>query len=367
MAEPPTNPWGEPPLPAHPPPSSWAPPPPHITHVAPAPPRAGLGEILDGAFHAVRGRLRAVLPVTFVAVALLTLLNVLALLPVGAWISGLNGFRELTSPTVLPGEPGAPTVTSTPADAAALVAVIAEGATRVLVLTGALLVTGLIAPALVPRAARPAAIADQAHDPDDDTHDARRLWRRVRPRLGPLVLTTLAVAGAVVAPAVVLALPGVVVMTLGGIATLIGGGLVAMGAFVGFVIGLLLWGVRLCLAPQAVVLEGLGARQSLRRSVDLVRGQYGRMLGVLLVVGLLSWVLAGLVSAPFATVGALVAGSGTGDGLASLGLTPVQLAISGVGAIISSTLAIPLFAAVLTLLFTDLRRERDLTRHPAVR
>jgi hypothetical protein len=298
--------------------------------------------------------------VTFVAVALLTLLNVLGLLPVGAWVASLNGFRELTSPPVLAGQPGGPTVTSTPADVAAFVAVIAEGATRVLVLTGALLVTGLIAPALVPRVAGRAPVADQTHDLDDDTHDARGLWRRVRPRLGTLVLTTLAVAGAVVAPAVVLALPGVVVMTLGGIATLIGAGLVAMGASFGFVVGLLVWGVRLCLAPQAVVLEGLGARQSLRRSLDLVRGQYWRMLGVLLVVGLLSWVLAGLVSAPFATVGALVAGSGSGEGLASLGLTPVQLGISGVGAVISSTLAIPVFAAVLTLLFTDLRREAAL-------
>jgi hypothetical protein len=298
--------------------------------------------------------------VTFVAVTLLTLLNVLALLPVGAWIAGTDHLGNLTNPPVLPPvEPGAPPVTSNPPDAAAFVAVIAEGATRVLVLTGALLVTGLIAPALVP-GARSARVTAHTQEPDDDTHDARGLWRCVRPRLGTLVLATLAVAGVVVAPAVVLAMPGVLVMTLGGLATLIGGGLVAMGAFVGFVVGLLVWGVRLCLAPQAVVLEGLGVRQSLRRSTELVRGQYWRMHGVLLVVAVLSWVLAGLVSAPFATVGALVAGSGTGDGLASLGLNPVQLGISGVGAIISSTVTIPVFAAVLTLLFTDLRHESDL-------
>lgn len=335
MAQQPGNAWGEI-GPEH----AWSqpasPPPPEPAHV-------GLADLLDGAFRLVRQRLLTLLVPTLLAVTVLTVLDVLLLVPVGAWLADASGLGGLDADT-LAARPGRGS-----AEEAAFLAGVAEVATRVVLLAGTLLVSGLLAPALLP-------------GPDADQLGPRGLLRRVRPRLGALVVTTLAVAGVVLLLVVLGALPGLVLMGFGGeLPRLVGAVLAGLGGFAGFVVALLWWGVRLSLAPQAVVLEGLGARTALGRSVALVRGRYWRVLGVLAVATVLTWVVQGIVSAPFVTVGALVASSQGDASLAALGLTPWQLAVSGLGAIVSATAAFPLLSAVLTLLFDDLRSPGQLT------
>ncbi len=98
------------------------------------------------------------------------------------------------------------------------------------------------------------------------------------------------------------------------------------------------FGVRWSFLSQAVVLDGAGPRAALSRSSDLVHGQWWRVLGISLVIGLIT----GIAS----TV------------LGALNVIPV------LGAIAASTLAAPLSPIAQTLLYYDLRARKDGTPAP---
>jgi hypothetical protein len=301
----------------------------------------GIADLLDGAFRAVRPALPTLLAATAIVVTALTVVNLLALLAAGSWLAA-NLPMDGTLPDALQ--------SSDTAGQAAALAIFAEGASRVLALAGTLLVSGALAPTL-----SAAALAGPA-----GPTGLRQLWAGLRPRFGTLAATAAAVAVILVLGSLLGAIPGFLLMSTGGdVGLLLGALLAAAGGFAGFLAVLLLWGVRLSLAPQAVTLEGRALRPALARSADLVRGRYWRVLGALAAATVITWVVQGLVSAPFATLSALVASSPGTDTRAVLGLTPGQLSITGLGVIVSTTVAFPVLAAVLTVLFDDLRRAPD--------
>ena len=177
--------------------------------------------------------------------------------------------------------------------------------------------------------------------------DAGQTWDLLRPRMWPLILVTLLLFALGVAWAVVT------------------GGLIALmfmifgpwGALPGALLGLAGVGVlvfayiRLTVASPALVIEGVGPIASMRRSWELVRGSWWRVLGITLLASIITGVLAGIVSVPISLLAAVLTGFSTS-------LLPTVLA-TGLATLISGIITLPFTAAVTGLLYTDLRMRRE--------
>jgi hypothetical protein len=109
--------------------------------------------------------------------------------------------------------------------------------------------------------------------------------------------------------------------------------------------------VRWVLFTPAVVLEGRGALESLHRSASLVSGQWFRVLGVLIVVGIIVSVLVLLPSALVSVALALAVGNLFGS--------PLGAAVSNLGSVAGQVLFGALAYIAYTLLFLDLRNRRE--------
>ena len=86
------------------------------------------------------------------------------------------------------------------------------------------------------------------------------------------------------------------------------------------------FGVRWCFILQAILIEGTGITESLSRSSNLVEGNWWRVFGIMLVVGLIVWAI-------------------------SFGLSLIPV----IGGVIGAVVATPIMAAAQTLLYYDLR------------
>ena len=101
-------------------------------------------------------------------------------------------------------------------------------------------------------------------------------------------------------------------------------------------------------ATPALLIENLRGRRALGRSYRLVKGRWWRVAGVLLVANILVIFVAGVVQ------GVLVGVALSGSGSVLVAVTVVSLA-----AAISSVLTQPFHAAVVTVLYYDLRVRRE--------
>jgi hypothetical protein len=121
--------------------------------------------------------------------------------------------------------------------------------------------------------------------------------------------------------------------------------LAGLGSTLGLVFlivpGVYLW-ARWFLSAQAVVAEQLGPIEGLKRSANLVRGQWWRVFGIALVISVVAAVLAGLLAVPLEVVG-YVADSG-----------PLVL----LGQIAADAISLSFAALAGTLLFFDARARK---------
>jgi hypothetical protein len=174
-------------------------------------------------------------------------------------------------------------------------------------------------------------------------------WRQVRSRLLPLIGLALLVL-VVVAGTFVLA-------TVAGTATIAVFG--AAGAIVG--VPLILAGgaaavwlyVRFSLAPCALVLERTGIRASLRRSAVLVRRDWWRVFGILLLTVVIGTFVSEVVQLPFSALGAGGFGAIFDPETDVLGAR--SLVVSAIGGGLAATLVAPFTAGVRALLYVDRR------------
>ncbi|WP_250904744.1 glycerophosphoryl diester phosphodiesterase membrane domain-containing protein [Nonomuraea sp. NEAU-A123] len=121
--------------------------------------------------------------------------------------------------------------------------------------------------------------------------------------------------------------------------------------YIGYV---LYFRTRFALAAPAVVLEGKGPIQALRRSWNLVTGDFWRVLGILLLTSLLVGLVASILEIPFTIAGSLVGLLGQSPGTAVL--AAVLLAVGGtLGALITY----PFEAGVAGLLYADRRMRSE--------
>ncbi|MFF4247070.1 hypothetical protein ACFYY2_21785 [Streptomyces sp. NPDC001822] len=192
----------------------------------------------------------------------------------------------------------------------------------------------------------------------------RRAWARVTPVIGALVLTALIV----IVPMVL-----ILVAFIGVIISLVamddGGGsagsvtaitLGVIGALATGPVAAWLW-IKFCLAPAVVVFEGQRPLAALRRSAQLVRGDWWRIFGITLLAGLMASTAGYFIQMPFSVLGVFPGMIGTASLDDDPSAAAVIVAVSGylvaallgqlVGQIISTT-----FPQLVTgLLYVDRR------------
>ncbi len=109
--------------------------------------------------------------------------------------------------------------------------------------------------------------------------------------------------------------------------------------------------MKLSLASPALVMEGVGVVESLRRSWALVRGSWWRVLGILILSAIITSLLTTVVTIPITLLATLATGF-------SESLVPTVLA-SGVATLVAGIVTLPFSAAVTGLLYIDLRMRRE--------
>jgi hypothetical protein len=144
-------------------------------------------------------------------------------------------------------------------------------------------------------------------------------WTELRPRILPLLGTTLLIGVCVVVGIVLCVLPGIWIAVL------------------------------FSLATPALVLEGLTVRQAFTRSKELVRGAWWSTFGFLVAAVAISWVVNLVLSLPF---------GGSGFGAAFSGQyapTTAQFVTTMIVGLIGSVVTYPFISTVTALVYIDRR------------
>ena len=290
----------------------------------------GLGEIYDGAFQAIRRNPRTMLATAAGVIIVLAVIDVLLQLALAGSLSTLLD-------------------TSAQAEPAMEEVVGAVGGLGVYGLVSGLLnlfgisvITGMLI-LVVSRAVL------------GQRMSLGQLWTALRPRLlalfGINLVVLLAWFLAFVVPVAVGLLGFVVAEWLGAL-------LILLGLIGGAAAAIFLY-TKLSMAVPAMVLEEAGIGTALGRTWGLVRGSFWRVLGILLLTAIISWITAAIISAPFGLLGGGLVFMNPDDALAAAGLSPLQLVLGAVGTIIANTIVYPFTAAVTALLYIDLRMRRE--------
>ena len=183
-------------------------------------------------------------------------------------------------------------------------------------------------------------------------------WRAVRGRL-PALLGVLVLMSLVLALLAVLAVVGALLLAW---ALSSAGEVAAVVAAVLAMLVLLLvvaWvGIRLSLAPAAVVLERAGPWRGLRRSWLLTTGGQGwRVVGITVLAGILTGIFSSTVQFPVSLVTGLLVGL---DPLGDAALTsPVVIGVDHLVQLVVNAFVVPFTAGVTALLYLDQRIRRE--------
>ncbi|MBA2609800.1 MAG: hypothetical protein H0U92_12720, partial [Actinobacteria bacterium] len=127
--------------------------------------------------------------------------------------------------------------------------------------------------------------------------------------------------------------------------TIIKNFVIACGLILCVIPGIWLYGAFAVTTP-ALMLEGVRGRKALRRSRDLVKGRWWPVAGVLLIGTLLTSIVGG-------AIGALASGVFFANN------DPAVDVARAFGSIIGSTLTTPVLAAIVTVLYIDLRVRKE--------
>ena len=293
-----------------------------------------LSEILDGAFQAIRTNPRTMLG--FAAIVL-SITSLLTLFP-QAWLQ--QSFGTGLQRAVDQGDPSALIDTG-------LVAGLAVLPTTMLTRLAVIVLNALLVVAVS------AAVLGEKTSP-------ARLWQRIRGRvlaaIGLSLLTGLIVGGGSLLAASVLAVPGA--LLLANDQTWAGVALLVLSILPATIVGIFL-SIRTSLAGPVLLLEGSTVRGALSRSWRLVGGSFWRVLGIILLAGLITGATAALIQVPF-TAGATIVDLGFDNQLHAKWLpTLLSTTVNVVGQAVSGSILTPWSAAVVALLYIDLRMRRE--------
>ncbi|HWU08012.1 MAG TPA: hypothetical protein VN520_16785 [Streptomyces sp.] len=189
----------------------------------------------------------------------------------------------------------------------------------------------------------------------------RRAWARVVPVIGTLILTALF---ALVPVLLLMAAFVAVIISLvtmdsdGGAGAAISLGV--LGALITGPLAVWLW-IKVCLAPAAVVFEGQRPVAALRRSSQLVRGDWWRIFGITLLAGLMAGVAGYVIQMPFSILGLFPGMIGSASLDEDPSATAVVVMMSGyliatlLGQLISQIISTTFPQLVAGLLYVDRR------------
>ena len=187
------------------------------------------------------------------------------------------------------------------------------------------------------------------------------VWERTRGRILPLIGQTLLITLITIVADIIILVIGVVLIAViaasimgsdPGAGAIIATLLVALALIVLVFIAAVFLVVRLSLAPAALMLENTGVIEGIGRSWALTRGSFWRVLGILVLAGLIT----GLVT------GTLSFGLGMVFGVVSVGLPAAHPLVSAVTVLLTSVLSalvLPFTAAVTALTYIDLRMRTE--------
>ncbi|MFJ8650470.1 hypothetical protein ACIRNI_30730 [Streptomyces sp. NPDC093546] len=288
----------------------------------------GVGEILDGAVSTLRAHWRTVLGITITVAVVTQIADILIqryLVP----------NPPAADPNATPSEALSQSVESAQASMVSL------APTTLISLIGTLFTTALLT----------VVISRSVLGRQVNISDA---WHEARPRLPQLLGLTLLLPLISTAIMLVGVLPGLLLGSVAGAALAVFGGLGALLVVIWLM-------VRFSLASPALMLERQGIIASLRRSAKLVRGSWWRIFGILLLTLLLLFLVAMIIAIPFGIIALAV----DGDGISGLltGTPPEYgwpfLIVSGIGAVIGSSITYPISSGVTVLLYVDQRIRRE--------
>jgi hypothetical protein len=179
-------------------------------------------------------------------------------------------------------------------------------------------------------------------------------WRVTAPRL-PAVLGTTVLGGLMIAA---LWVPYIVVIVL--LAVAHAAVLAAILGVLGFLAMLCVTfaaGVMFSLSPAAVVLERQGPWQGLKRSWQLVRSSFWRVLGILLLTLVIIFLASFVLNIPFLIIEGISGGSVFGTGAQTSSV--VAIVVAAIGGIVVGAITRPILAGVSVLLYLDMRMRRE--------
>jgi len=287
----------------------------------------GLGELLDGAVSIIRRYPRPALGLSAIVALVTTLLNVALL------VTAFQPFLELDTSALERGDIAALEGAIGGAAAGGLLTILLA------LLSGAVLTGGLTA------VVSKAVLGEQI--------SFAQAWRQLRPVL--LRLVGLALLMVLIVYGVLLA------------GTAAGVGLIAVGGPLLSIVGVPLIlatlvvcpyiYIRFSLAPCALVLERTGILASLSRSSALVKRDWWRVFGILLLTLVIGGFVSQVVQLPFVVLGAGSPGNLFDPDADVLGLRP--LVLSAIGGGIASTVVAPFTASVRALLYVDRRMRSE--------
>ena len=187
------------------------------------------------------------------------------------------------------------------------------------------------------------------------------VWERTRGRILPLIGQTLLITLITLVADIIIAIIGIALIAIvtsfimgsdPGVGAIIAALLVAFALAVLLFFAVVFLIVRLSLAPAALMLENTGVVEGIGRSWALTRGSFWRVLGILVLAGLIT----GLVT------GTLSFGLGMVFGVVSVGLPAAHPLVSAVTVLLTSVLSalvLPFTAAVTALTYIDLRMRTE--------
>jgi len=189
----------------------------------------------------------------------------------------------------------------------------------------------------------------------------RGLWNAAKGRIGALIGWSALVMVAVFIGIAVVGGVSVLLFTFGDTAGIVFGVLTMLG---GFLIAAFLaaWlGTFFAFVPSALMIERLPLMLAIRRSWSLVRGNFWRTLGILLLIIVIVNIVSSVVTAPLSVIGGLGVGllNPTGNEEAGIVGFIVLYIVTIVVSVVISAVTIVIQAAAPALLYIDMRMRKE--------
>ena len=188
------------------------------------------------------------------------------------------------------------------------------------------------------------------------------LWEKVRSRIWPLIGQSLLI-GMITFATITLMLVFFVGASFSlfntsspsgtEIASLIGILLVVFILALLLSIAALYFTIRLSFSSAALILENVGVWEGMRRSWQLTKGSFWRVVGILLIAALITSALTGIVSSILGAAGGLVAAQENADAYAA-----IMAGANFLNSVLQAAI-LPFSAAVTALTYIDLRMRKE--------